>query len=184
MDNGRVTWLSVDLPETIALRQRLTAPTDRTRALACAALDLTWLDHVDVDKPVFISAAGLFMYLPGDDVFRLIETCAARFPGGVMMFDVIPRWLTNRNKGGSRLDSILMRDRDDAEGSYSLPEMVWGSSLGAVRKRLQGSPLVVRVADVPMPPGRGLVFKHVNPKLGGLPLARDLRPANVRVDFQ
>ena len=38
-------WLTVELPETLALRAELSA--GRPRALACSALDDAWMDEVD-----------------------------------------------------------------------------------------------------------------------------------------
>src|SRR5271168_4388606 len=41
VDNGRVRWISVDLPEAILLRERFLAPTERFRHVATSALDPT-----------------------------------------------------------------------------------------------------------------------------------------------
>src|SRR5690349_20295646 len=48
IDDGRVRWLTVDLPETVAVRRKL-LPDDppRRRSIACSALDLRWMDEVD-----------------------------------------------------------------------------------------------------------------------------------------
>ena len=63
VDNGRVRWLSVDLPEAISLRERFLTPTDRFRHIAISALDPAWMDAVDPMADVFIVAQGLLMYL-------------------------------------------------------------------------------------------------------------------------
>ena len=93
IDNGRAAWLSVDLPQSIALRERFIQPDDRHRHLARSVLDFTWLDEIDPQRPAFISAQGLLMYLPADDVRRLLQAVARRLPGAWMMFDVIPDWV-------------------------------------------------------------------------------------------
>jgi O-methyltransferase involved in polyketide biosynthesis len=56
VDNGRMRWLSVDLPEAIRLRERFLAPTDRFRHIAANALDPVWMDAVDPSSGVFIVA--------------------------------------------------------------------------------------------------------------------------------
>ena len=43
VDNGRVRWLTVDLPEAIEVRERLLPPGERQRVLACSALDARWM---------------------------------------------------------------------------------------------------------------------------------------------
>ena len=43
------------------------------------------------------------MYLEPDDALGLIRDCAARFPGGQMMFDSIPHWFSRRTLKGLKL---------------------------------------------------------------------------------
>jgi hypothetical protein len=40
VDNGRVRWLGVDLPETVKVRRRLLPDSPRQRTLACSALSI------------------------------------------------------------------------------------------------------------------------------------------------
>ena len=47
VDNGRMRWLSVDLPEAIRLREVFLPSTDRFRHLALSALDAEWMAMVD-----------------------------------------------------------------------------------------------------------------------------------------
>src|SRR6185312_1590437 len=101
---AELTWYSIDLPPVMALRGQLLPHDDRIVALAQSALDRSWMDRVDAraapaatsgsGAPVFITAEGLLMYLDPDDAIALIGDCAARFPGGQMMFDSIPPWLS------------------------------------------------------------------------------------------
>lgn len=50
VDNGRAHWLSVDVPEAMALRERLLPPGPRQRYLAADATDVSWTDEVDRDR--------------------------------------------------------------------------------------------------------------------------------------
>ena len=45
-DNGSVHWIDLDLPDTIALRRRYFADTDRRRMIAASLLDEDWLSQV------------------------------------------------------------------------------------------------------------------------------------------
>jgi O-methyltransferase involved in polyketide biosynthesis len=82
-----LTWYSVDLPPVVALREKLLPRDDRITELAQSALGHSWMDQVETEHGVFITAEGLLMYLTPDDALGLIRDCAARFPGGQMMFD-------------------------------------------------------------------------------------------------
>ena len=90
---GGAVWFSVDLPEIIAFREQLLPPDPRFRHLPGSALSADWLTALDPDRPCFITAQGLLMYLPEKEVRTLLQTIAARLPGAWMMFDAVPWWL-------------------------------------------------------------------------------------------
>jgi O-methyltransferase involved in polyketide biosynthesis len=91
VDNGRLRWLSVDLPDAIRLRERFLAPTHRFCHIAASALDPVWMDAVDPQSDIFIIAQGLLMYLEPDTVRRLFTSIADRFPATEIVFDAVPR---------------------------------------------------------------------------------------------
>lgn len=126
LDNARLRWLTVDLPEVMALRERFLPPTDRFRHLALSALDRGWMDEVEPSKGVFVVAQGLFMYLPPDEVRRLLVDIAERFPGAELMFDVIPRWFSRLTLRGFK------RTRH-----YRLPPMPWGIDANEIAPTLK-----------------------------------------------
>lgn len=112
------------------------------------------------------------MYLQRDEVVGLLADCAARFPGGAMMFDSIPPWLSRRSKKGLRLS------RD-----YTLPPMPFGISADdavAVSRRIAG---VAAARDVAFVSGRGLVKILAHPGLDRIRLYRRSRPSFTLLDF-
>ena len=52
VDNGRMRWLSVDLPDAIRLRERFLPSIERFRHLSLSALDPAWMEAVDPSDPV------------------------------------------------------------------------------------------------------------------------------------
>ena len=83
-------WVTVDFEPIVELRQRLLPPSPRITNLAQSALDYSWMDRIDTDNGVFITAEGLLMYLQPEEAMGLITECAKRFPGGQMVFDLPP----------------------------------------------------------------------------------------------
>ncbi|WP_380283245.1 class I SAM-dependent methyltransferase [Kitasatospora purpeofusca] len=146
VDNGRARWLTVDLPEMIALRERLLPPGPRQRYLAADATDLVWADEVDRDRAVLVTAQGLCMYLPPARVKALIAGCADRFPGGSMVVDAVPRWFARFTASGK------MRT-----AAYQVPAMRWAMDAGERDKLRTASPAVTAVRDVRPTDGRGLL---------------------------
>jgi O-methyltransferase involved in polyketide biosynthesis len=115
VDDGRVRWLCVDVPEATGVREHFLPATERCRYVAKSALDLSWLDEVDDSGGVFISGQGLFMYFAEADVKRLFVAVVERFPGVTLMFDIIPRSFSRRTLHGFGKTK-----------HYRMPPMPWG----------------------------------------------------------
>ena len=126
VDNGRMRWLSVDLPDAIRIREVFLQPTDRLSHMSVSALDPAWMDAVDPSSGVFIVAQGLFMYLEPEKVRQLLSDIADRFPGGEIVFDVVPRWF-------SRLTMLGLNQTPH----YRLPPMPWGINRDEVKPTLK-----------------------------------------------
>jgi O-methyltransferase involved in polyketide biosynthesis len=90
LDNGQVRWLTVDLPETMELRQRLLPDGPRQSSHPGSALVLSWLDGLDPADPILVTAQGLLPYFQRDQVHGLIAGIAERLPGSRLVFDVVP----------------------------------------------------------------------------------------------
>lgn len=170
VDNGRVRWLSVDLPEAIRMRERFLAPTGRFRHLAVSALDPAWMDAVDPASGVFIVAQGLLMYLEPEAVRRLFSGIAGRFPGAEMVFDVVPRWF-------SRLTLLGLKQTPH----YRLPPMPWGINRDELEPTLRRwhPPLAgVAFLDYRVPRGLPLYLAHM---IHYIPVVRHEIPSLVQV---
>jgi O-methyltransferase involved in polyketide biosynthesis len=125
VDNGRLHWLSVDLPDAIRLRERFIPPTQRFRHIPVSALDVAWMDEVASSSEIFIVAQGLLMYLEPEEVRQLLSSIADRFPGAEMVFDVVPRWFSRLTKFGL-----------NQTPHYRLPIMPWGINRDEVKETL------------------------------------------------
>lgn len=145
VDNGRMRWLSVDLPEAIRLRERFLKPGGRFRHVAASALEPAWMDEVDPEAAVFVVAQGLLMYLEPAQVRRLFVSIANRFPGAEIAFDTIPRWFSQLTLQG------LYRTPH-----YRLPPMPWGidrDEIGVLLHRWHPKVTDVAFLNYPMPRG-------------------------------
>ena len=101
VDNGEVRWLSVDLPQTIELRQRVLPDGPRQSSHRGSALDLAWLDGLDPATPIVVTAQGLLPYFQRDQVHELIGGIAHGLPGAVLVFDVVPKAMLDLVRRGS-----------------------------------------------------------------------------------
>ncbi|MGV9264198.1 class I SAM-dependent methyltransferase [Kitasatospora sp. NPDC003701] len=171
VDNGRARWLTVDLPESVALREQLLPPGPRQRYLAADATELGWAEEVDRSHGVLVTAQGLLMYLPPMRVRALIAGCAELFPGGSLVLDAMPRWFGRLTLSGR------MRSRD-----YQAPPMPWAMDADERNKLRTASPAVASVRDVRPTGGRGPVGALLPLALTVPPLATR-RPSVTVLDF-
>jgi O-methyltransferase involved in polyketide biosynthesis len=101
LDDGRVRWLTVDLPETMQLRHSLLPAGPRQSSHGGSALDLSWLDELQPTDPTLVTAQGLFPYFERDQVHTLITGIAERLPGCLLVFDAVPEVMLDLVRRGS-----------------------------------------------------------------------------------
>lgn len=92
IDNGRLQFFDIDLPELIRFKRKLLAENDRYHMIGQSVLDHSWMKDVEkYDRRVLFLAEGLFMYLPEEKVKKLILDMQERFPESELVCE-----LTNR----------------------------------------------------------------------------------------
>jgi O-methyltransferase involved in polyketide biosynthesis len=169
VDNGSVRWLTVDLPESLALRARLLSASDRVRTFAGSATDPAWTDLVDPTRGVLITAQGLLMYLQPDEAHAVIALCARRFPGGRMVFDAVPPWMGGVVRRGST--------------NYQPPPLPWTLTPSQLGSLTRLDPAIADGQEVRPVRGRG-VLGWLVPMLRYLPVVGRQRPFIASVHFR
>lgn len=90
VDNGRVEWFDLDLPDVIELRRKLIDNrSPRCHMLAASAFDPGWFAEIDEYKPrpfQFI-AEGVLPYFEETQVKSLLLNLRAHFPGSELVCD-------------------------------------------------------------------------------------------------
>jgi O-methyltransferase involved in polyketide biosynthesis len=165
-------WLTVDLPPIIELRRKLLPTSDRVRMCAQSALDFSWMDRVDTEHGVFITAEGVMMYLQPEEAMALMTECAKRFPNGQMMFDLPPSGFAAMSRRGMR---ISLR--------YRVPPMPFSLSVSEAANLVNTVPGVRAVHDLPHAAGRGKVLNTALWTVQRLPLFDPVRPLLILMEF-
>ena len=154
VDDGRVRWVAVELPETVGAVGSLLPASPRRRVIARSALDLAWLDEV-AGPDVMVTAQGLLMYLQRNEADGLIASVAERLPGGAMVFDTVPFWASKATTSGKM----------KTDAGYSPPEMPWGSGRGERARVAALSPHIRDVHRLRLPRADDREFGLVAPLL-------------------
>lgn len=145
VDNGRMRWLTVDLPSAIELRECFLAPTERFRHVAADAFDTSWMAQTKSSYDIFIVIQGFFMYLEPEAVKHLFVQLVERFPTAEIVFDVIPRWFSQMTLRGFMQTPY-----------FRLPPMPWGIDRDEIESSLRSwSPRVamLKLIDYRTPHG-------------------------------
>lgn len=128
VDNGRMRWLTVDLPPVVDLRRRVLPGESRQQSYSGSALDLGWVDELEPGMPVLVTAQGLLPYFAREQVHALIAALAERLPGSSFVFDVVPEKMLElvRKSSGRERDQAVelwtwLFDRDERAAIMAIP---------------------------------------------------------------
>ncbi len=100
VDNGKVEWYDLDLPEVIAQRRKFIGDEkERYHLLAGSVFDAAWLDKVSVhhQRPFLFLAEGVLMYFEEAQVKALVLMLRDHFPGAELVFDAFSPYLVRMN---------------------------------------------------------------------------------------
>ena len=114
---GYSHWYNLDLPETIAVREKLLPESGAISQLGMSAMDDWGSAVTETDAPVLIIIEGLTMYLTEADVQRIFAVIAGRFPAATVFVETMNPMVVRRFKEKS------------IEGSNA--KFTWGVKNGA-----------------------------------------------------
>ena len=114
VDNGRLRWYDLDLPDVMELRKKYIRESGRRKPIACSLLDDGWLGQLTTGDPIFFLASGVLYYLEEVQVKAFLIKLANALPGSEILFDACsPRGLKMANrkviKAGGMDDSAILR---------------------------------------------------------------------------
>jgi len=82
VDNGRVIFYDLDLPEVIDIKKQFFKENERYHFISSSVLDHDWMSIVaEHEGPFLFMAEGVFMYLHREDVQSLILKLRSKFSG-------------------------------------------------------------------------------------------------------
>ncbi len=113
VDNGRVEWYDLDLPDVIGLRRKFIGDEgERYHLLGCSVLEDAWLEAVKVhsQRPFLFLAENVFVYFTEAQVKSLVLKLRDHFSGAELVFDGWTPffvWLGNRQLSSSKFADLL-----------------------------------------------------------------------------
>lgn len=90
VDNGRIRWYNLDLPETIDVRKRFMDESGRISMIACSAMDQSWADEIEAtNEAVLVIVEGLTMYLSQADVKQILSIIDQTFSNVTVYMEIM-----------------------------------------------------------------------------------------------
>jgi len=129
IDDGKLIWLGVDLPEVIGLRRKVLPDSERCKTIAQSMLELSWLDEVEsLNSPVIFLAEGVFPYFSTANIKPMVMEMMKRFPEAELVFDAAAPFISrHHNRTSTVLKHSGTRILWDAKNPQELE--MWGLSL-------------------------------------------------------
>lgn len=98
MDNGRLKWFNLDLPEIIEIRNEIFDESGRVLNIGCSVLDFSWVKNINADGKVLFVVEGLSMYLTKDENAKMLEIIRKNFKNATVMLECLAKRWVNREK--------------------------------------------------------------------------------------
>ena len=146
VDNGKIRWIDIDMPNVIETRKLFFEENDRIKFVGSDALDENWLDEVPYEEgePVLIFAEGILMYFTEAQLKKFFGFLTKKFKNAEMCFDVVHSYFVG--KGVSAPFVWGIEKAKDIEAVDSNIELVQSWSTGDLHKERQN--LYFRIMNV------------------------------------
>lgn len=134
IDNGKIKFFDLDLPDIIDIKKQLFDETDRYHYISQSVFDYSWIEKIPKNDTLFISE-GVFMYCLEDDVKSLFLKLQENFSGSEMVCEVfnsmwLKGWLKKIMQFKMRKELHLGKDASFKSGIRDSNEMEsWNQGL-------------------------------------------------------
>ena len=91
VDNGKITWYNLDLPETTTIRNQIFDESGRVSAIGIFALDPAWTKEVKVRGKMLFIIEGLSMYLTDEENGKILKIINDNFDNAYILMECLAK---------------------------------------------------------------------------------------------
>ena len=141
INNGKVSFFDLDLPDMIRFKRQLIDENERYRMIGQSVLEFGWMEPIAaLNLPAMILAEGVFMYLPKEKVKALVLELQRQFPESELVCELTNRAWVEGFTG--KLAAFKMRQRfnmqEDADFKFGVEKAsdfeAWGEGIEFLEK--------------------------------------------------
>ena len=99
LDNEKITWYEIDLPEIIELRRKFFTETERHKMVGKSCFDEEWLDLINGynTKSVLILIEGVLMYFTKEQVISLFQMIRQKIPNATFIVELMTHFIADHS---------------------------------------------------------------------------------------
>lgn len=98
VDNGRILWYNLDLPEVIRARENYFICKDREKLIGKSALDPQWTEGINAERKTIFVVEGLLMYLQEAEVKTFLQIIKNHFKHAILIVELMSPYATKGSK--------------------------------------------------------------------------------------
>lgn len=98
VDNGKLHWFNLDLPEIIEIRNMIFNEAGKILNIGCSVLDSAWIKKVSADKKTLFIIEGLSMYFTKEQNAKMLEIIGRNFNDATVLLECLAKRWVNREK--------------------------------------------------------------------------------------
>ncbi len=87
VDNGKIMFYELDLPDVMALRKNFFTDSDRHKSITSSCLETGYFKQIEVKNGLLFLAGGVFMYFSEEQMQAFFKQIADYFPECELYFD-------------------------------------------------------------------------------------------------
>ena len=121
VDNGKITWFDVDLPDQIAVRRKVYEDRERCTMLDGSALDGYWTKNLPKSDMTIVVMEGVLQYFSKEQVKTCLNMLCDSFPHGYLVAELHSPFL---EKNGKNHDAVKNTNATFGWGTNSGKEYI------------------------------------------------------------
>lgn len=98
VDNGKIRWYDLDLPDVINARKSFFDERERVKLIGKSALDKSWTDEVEKGDTTIILIEGMLMYLYEEQIKELLNIIKDSFKNVIIIAELMPMAIRGTSK--------------------------------------------------------------------------------------
>lgn len=105
VDNGKILWYDIDLPDAMEVRKQFFPEEERVRRIAASILEPGWTESVGKGRPLIFILEGVLMYFSREQVKTLLSILSDAFPKYWLLAELMPPFAVKQAKHHDTLKS-------------------------------------------------------------------------------